>query len=90
MRHRRTGSGSPRTSCSSRASKCTLVDTETQTDTRDISETDSSPNACYSLRAFQHSVPQRVVVKEMQPNSDEEVLNGNCIQLHYLEKEPCK
>lgn len=93
VRHRRTGSGSPRTSCSSRAStvKCTnLVDTETQTDTRDISETDSSPNGCYSLRTFQNGIPQRVVIKEVQQTSDEEVLNGNCIQLQYLEQEPGK
>lgn len=91
LRHRRTGSGSPRTSCSSRTStakSACLVDTETQTDIMDMSETDLSPSFG-PLCKHSNSYPQRVIVKEMQAtNSDDEMLNGNCIQLHFVERDP--
>lgn len=98
LRHRRTNSGSPRTSCGSPRTSSTrnscLVDSETQTDNMDISETDTSPSAHLASRQFHHRIsqPQRVVVEEVvaPPAGDVETLNGNCIQLHYLEQEPGK
>lgn len=94
LRHRRTGSGSPRTSCSSRTSiirSACMVDTETQTETINLSEMDAALHVCLAARQLSHSIPypQRVIVKEMKTNSsDDELLNGNCVQLHYLEREP--
>ncbi|XP_017767959.1 PREDICTED: mitogen-activated protein kinase kinase kinase 12 isoform X3 [Nicrophorus vespilloides] len=90
-RHYRNNSGSPR-SCG--CSNLHLVNTETQTDHMELSETDLSPNGCYppaeSLLLGQ--MPQRVILQECRRNGsdddddddDEERTNGNCVQLHYL------
>ncbi|XP_030753356.1 mitogen-activated protein kinase kinase kinase 13 isoform X2 [Sitophilus oryzae] len=95
-RHHRTNSSSPRSSgfgsraSSFRASTC--VDAETQTDCMDISENDlSSPGAsCQNtILPFRTGLPtvypQRVILEQMRKDhSDEEGINGNSVQLHYM------
>lgn len=88
-RHHRTNSGSPRSSgCSRNSSVRTsvVVDAETQTDYMDVSDADISPS--YSSNSgFQAntrtSQPQKVILKEIQ-DSDDELNNGNIVQLQYL------
>ncbi|XP_060535359.1 mitogen-activated protein kinase kinase kinase 13 isoform X2 [Cylas formicarius] len=90
-RHHRTNSSSPRSSgFSSRASSCrasVVVDAETQTDCMDISENDlSSPTSTLadpeSSSAQPTVYPQRVILQEFR--SDDERINGNKVQLHYM------
>ncbi|XP_076271858.1 mitogen-activated protein kinase kinase kinase 13 wallenda isoform X3 [Rhynchophorus ferrugineus] len=94
-RHHRTNSGSPRSSgFGSRASSCRasiVVDAETQTDCMDISETDlssptvSCPNTLLPFNtALPTGYPQRVILQEFKPSDDNEGLNGNSVQLHYM------
>lgn len=83
-RHRRTGSGSPRSSgFGSRASSCrasVVVDAETQTDCMDVSENDlSSPTA--TTTPSYNKKPQRVILQQFE---DPEGVNGNAVRLHYL------
>lgn len=89
-RHHRSNSGSPRTTVSSRISNgwsSVLVDSETQTDCMEMSETDLSPS-CYSLAStIQSSTnrpnqPQRVILQEVQKSPVGE--NGNSVQIHYM------
>ncbi|KAF5280522.1 hypothetical protein FQR65_LT00273 [Abscondita terminalis] len=91
-RHHRTNSGSPRTSASSRVPTnwtSILVDSETQTDCMEMSETDLSPSS-YSLASTIHSStnrpsqPQRVILQEVQQSSDGENYNGNSVQIHFM------
>lgn len=101
-RHHRTNSGSPRNSACSRPSSnraSLLIDTETQTDYMEISETDLSPNNHAAIRDIMFlpdincsNQPQRVILQEVQGSFDGENSNGNAVQIHYMSqhKEPCK
>lgn len=89
-RHQRTNSGSPRGSASSRTSSfrtSIVVDAETQTDYMDVSDTDISPsysaNSGFQANTKTPSQPQRVVLQEIR-DSDDELNNGNIVQLRYL------
>ncbi|KAJ8954614.1 hypothetical protein NQ318_003148 [Aromia moschata] len=92
-RHHRTNSGSPRGSRCSRSSSSrasVVVDAETQTDCMDISETDMSPTtscpttSCSTSTAF----PQRVILQQFTNGSDDEGVNGNSVQVHYMVQHP--
>lgn len=92
-RHHRTNSGSPRSSgFGSRTSSCRasiVVDAETQTDCMDISENDlSSPTVSCNNTVMSTGTPtvypQRVILQEFRRDSDDEAVNGNSVQLHYM------
>ncbi|XP_063910272.1 mitogen-activated protein kinase kinase kinase 13-like isoform X2 [Zophobas morio] len=85
-RHYRTNSGSPRNSAS-KSSSCRsscVVDAETQTDSMDLSETELSPTYDLPSSISSKKVPQRVILREIKNESDDEGYNGNSIQLRYV------
>ncbi|XP_018323033.1 mitogen-activated protein kinase kinase kinase 13 isoform X2 [Agrilus planipennis] len=95
-RHHRSNSGSPRTSGCSRSSSnrmSVLVDTETQTECMDISETDMSPSSNTTASTIPLSLsrscqPQRVILREFKDGSDEgDAYNGNTVQICYLSEQ---
>ncbi|KAJ8966883.1 hypothetical protein NQ314_003247 [Rhamnusium bicolor] len=93
-RHQRTNSGSPRGSRCSRSSSSRMsavVDAETQTDCMDISENDLSPTTSCPTTSCSTSTtpfPQRVILQQFSNGSDDEAVNGNCVQLHYMVQHP--
>lgn len=92
-RHHRTNSGSMSSKSPGRSrtssNRTTVVDTETQTDYMDISETDISPGIqCASKTFLDREIyqPQRVILHEIRSGSDSDGCskNGNCVKLHYI------
>ncbi|XP_018568344.1 mitogen-activated protein kinase kinase kinase 13 isoform X2 [Anoplophora glabripennis] len=90
-RPHRTNSGSPRGSRCSRSSssRTSVVDAETQTDCMDLSENDLSPTSCPTTScSTSTNFPQRVILQQFGTGSDDESVNGNCVQVHYMVQHP--
>ena len=60
------------------------MDAETQTDSMDLSETELSPTYDLPSSISSKKVPQRVILREIKNESDDEGYNGNSIQLRYV------
>lgn len=80
-KHYRSNSGSPRNLSSKSSRSSTVVDAETQTDSMDLSETELSP--IYDLPSKR--IPQKVILREIRNESDDEGCNGNLVQLRFAD-----